>query len=73
METKGITADLIIKNGTVITVDDNDTIAEAVAVWKDKIVRVDASGDMVPLMGEKTTVMDLGEKRRTHMQTIWKR
>lgn len=33
METKGITADLVINNGTVIIVNDNDTIAEAVAVW----------------------------------------
>ncbi|MBW1995850.1 MAG: amidohydrolase, partial [Deltaproteobacteria bacterium] len=62
METKGIMADLVIKNGTVITVDANDTIADAVAVWKDKIVRVGTSEDMAPLIGENTAVMDLGGK-----------
>ncbi len=62
METKRITADLVIINGTVITVDNNDTIAEAVAVWENKIVRVGTGGDMDSLIGDKTKVLNLSGK-----------
>ena len=62
MGIKGIPADLVIKNGTIITVDDNDTTAQAVAVVGGKIVRVGANDDVNPLIGENTRVLDLEGK-----------
>ena len=37
MTVRKISADLVITNGNVITVDRNDTIAEAIGVLNDKI------------------------------------
>lgn len=62
METKGIPADLVIKNGKVITVDANDTIAEAVAVFNGKIVKVGTNADMDSLIKDETKVIDLSGK-----------
>ena len=62
MGTKGISADLVIKNGTIITVDENDTTAQAVAVFDGKIVRVGTNDDVDPLIGENTRVLDLTGK-----------
>ena len=56
---KGIWADLVMRNGKVITVDAKDTIAEAVAVWNGIIVRVGTNGDIEPLIGEETKTIDL--------------
>lgn len=55
----GMYADLVMKNGTVITVDACDTSADAVAVRDGKIVRVGSNRAMQPLIGENTIVMDL--------------
>jgi len=55
----GMYADLVMRNGTVITVDASDSTAEAVAVHDGKIVRVGADRDMQPLIGVNTRVMDL--------------
>ena len=62
MGTNGLPADLVIKNGTIITVDDNDTTAQAVAVVGGKFVRVGANDDVDPLIGENTRVLDLEGK-----------
>ncbi len=59
---QGLSADLVMGNGTVITVDAKDTIAEAIAVRDGIIVGVGTSTDMEPLIGEKTEVMDLRDK-----------
>ncbi len=60
-----IAADLVLKNGTIITVDDKDTIAEAVAVYQGGIIGVGTYDDVAPLMGEATRVIDLGGKTLT--------
>ncbi len=59
---QGLSADLVIRNGTVITVDAEDTTAEAIAVRDGIIVGVGKNGDMEPLIGEKTEVMGLRGK-----------
>ncbi len=62
METQGLSADLIMRNGNVITVDARNTIAEAVAIRDDIIVSVGTNNEMDPLIGDKTKVMDLTGK-----------
>ncbi len=62
MGAKGILADLVLKNGNVITVDDNGTIAEAVAVYQDRIIGVGSNVDMDALVGEDTNIIDLDGK-----------
>src|SRR5207249_1405127 len=52
-------ADLILVNGTVITVDGADSIAQGVAVAGGKIVAVGASSDMRVLVYGRTQVIDL--------------
>jgi len=54
--------DLILLNGKVITVNPNDAIADAVAVWDGKIVAVGATQDIRKLAGSSTRVIDLGGK-----------
>jgi predicted amidohydrolase YtcJ len=54
--------DLILLNGKIITVDRNDTIAEAVAVRDGKIAAVGATQDIRVLAGVSTHVIDLGGK-----------
>jgi predicted amidohydrolase YtcJ len=51
--------DLITFNGNVITVDEDFSLAEAVAVKRNKIVGVGTSDDIKKLAGPATTVMDL--------------
>src|SRR5438477_5060339 len=52
-------ADLILVNGTVITADAADSIAQGVAVSGGKIVAVGASRDMRALANGRTQVIDL--------------
>ena len=58
----GIPADLVIKNGKIITVDAHDTIAEAVATLDSNFVRVGRNDDVAPLIGTETKVIDLAGK-----------
>jgi predicted amidohydrolase YtcJ len=51
--------DLVMFNGNVLTVDQEFSIAEAVAVKDGKIVGVGTSEDIKKLAGEKTKLMDL--------------
>ena len=62
MDTKGIDADLVIKNATVVTVDPGNTISEAVAVFGGKIVKVGTNRGIAPFVGEKSSVLDLEGK-----------
>lgn len=55
-------ADIAFINGKVITVDDNDSIAEAVAVKGNEIVYVGTSAGAIDFIGEKTEVVNLGGK-----------
>jgi predicted amidohydrolase YtcJ len=53
------TADTILVNGKILTVDDRFTIAQAIAIEGDRIVKVGASADIRKLAGEGTRVIDL--------------
>jgi len=54
--------DLVLLNGKVITVDDRFTIAEAIAVSKDRIVAVGANREIAQLAGPNTKKIDLKGK-----------
>jgi predicted amidohydrolase YtcJ len=51
--------DLVMFNGKIITVDNNFSIAEAVAIKDSKIFGVGSSTDMKKLAGENTGLLDL--------------
>lgn len=53
------TADLILSNGKIITVDDRFTIARAVAIRGDRIVAVGTDQDIARLAGPDTRTIDL--------------
>lgn len=55
-------ADLILLNGKIVTVDSNFTIADAVAISKDKIVAVGSNSQMRKLTGRMTRTIDLKGK-----------
>ncbi|MDH5792221.1 MAG: amidohydrolase family protein, partial [Candidatus Bathyarchaeota archaeon] len=55
-------ADLLLLNGKIVTVDQEFTIAEAVAVKNGRVVAVGPSGQMEDWRGGKTEVIDLGGK-----------
>ncbi len=52
-------ADLVLRNGTVATVDDDAPRAEAVAIVDDRIVAVGSDADIAARVGEQTEVVDL--------------
>lgn len=52
-------ADLVLRNGKLITMDDRDQVAQALAVRSGKIVAVGRNADLVPCIGPSTTVVDL--------------
>ena len=52
-------ADIVLKNGNVITVDQKDSIEQAVAVRGNRIVFVGSSEDSNNFIGRKTKVIDL--------------
>ena len=56
----GVKADLALVNGKIVTVDDLDSIREAVAVKFGRILAVGSRGDIEALIGEGTQVIDLG-------------
>ncbi len=53
------TADLILSNAYVYTVDDQRTVAEAVALQGEKILFVGSAVDALKYAGKKTEVLDL--------------
>ena len=52
-------ADLVLVNGRVLTVDANDTIAEAIAVRGERILAVGRTRDIEALAGTRTRRIDL--------------
>ena len=54
--------DLILHHGKVVTADTNFTIADALAVRGERIVRVGSNADALALKGPKTEVIDLEGK-----------
>ena len=55
-------ADLVLRNGKIITVDAASTIAQAVAIAGDRIVAVGPDAAMAAHMGLTTRVVDLNGK-----------
>jgi predicted amidohydrolase YtcJ len=55
-------ADLVLENGRILTVDSNNSVAQAVAVKGDKITKVGTSAEVHSLVGPKTKVIDLAGK-----------
>ena len=56
---ENIKADLVFKNGHVLTVDKGDTIHEALAVTGNKIIFVGSGKDIADYINEKSEVIDL--------------
>jgi predicted amidohydrolase YtcJ len=56
---EALSADLLLINGRVLTMDAHDGVAQAVAVWNGKIVAVGSSADIEPLAGASTQVIEL--------------
>jgi predicted amidohydrolase YtcJ len=52
-------ADLSLKNGKIVTIDENESIEEAVAVKFGQIVAVGKNDEIKEFIGERTTVIDL--------------
>jgi predicted amidohydrolase YtcJ len=55
----GLSVDLVITGGRVITVNPKDEVAEAVAVLGDKIIAVGQADKIAPLIGDTTEVIRL--------------
>lgn len=55
-------ADLILVNGKIVTVDNNFTISNAVAISKDKITAVGTNKQIKRLSGSNTKIIDLKGK-----------
>ena len=53
----GLSADLVITGGKIITVNSKDEVAEAVAVFGGRIVGVGTADEIAPLIGDKTEVI----------------
>lgn len=60
MTSEKTVADLVLKNGKIITVDDNFSIQEAVAVGRGKILAVGSNEAVAELITPQTRVVDLG-------------
>ena len=56
---QAMSPDLVIFNGNVITVDDDFSIAEAVAIKDTRILGVGSNSDMKKLSGDNTRLLDL--------------
>ncbi|MFC2098809.1 amidohydrolase [Bacteroidota bacterium] len=52
-------ADLVLTNGKVWTVDQDNPLAEAVAIWNGRILAVGSKKDIEKLIGSSTEVLDV--------------
>jgi predicted amidohydrolase YtcJ len=52
-------ADLVLTNGRIITVEDGQSEAEAIAIGKDKIQAIGSAADIKTMIGPSTQVIDL--------------
>jgi predicted amidohydrolase YtcJ len=57
--------DLVLINGKILTVDANDSIAEAIAIRGGKIIAVGSNGDIAKLASDTTSVIDLHGRTAT--------
>jgi predicted amidohydrolase YtcJ len=58
-----VVADVVLLNGKIWTVNKSQPEAEAIAVWGERILAVGKNDDVKPLIGPKTRVIDLKQKR----------
>jgi predicted amidohydrolase YtcJ len=58
-----VAADLVLRNGKIWTVNKKQPRAEALAVWRDRILVVGGEHDVRPLIGPHTKVIDLKQRR----------
>ena len=58
-------ATLILTNGNVVTLDTSDTIAEAIAIKKDKILSIGSNEGLLEYSGKNTMNLDLDGKTVT--------
>ena len=52
-------ADMVLVNGTIATVDDNNPEVEAIAIKDDRIMQLGTTQNIQKLVGDKTQVIDL--------------
>ena len=57
-----IYADMVLINGKVITVDPDDSIVEALAIYRNKIEALGTTEEIKQLVGPETTIIDLEGK-----------
>ena len=62
---KSVPADTVLVDGKIITVDAQDSIAEAIAIRNGKIVAVGSTSDVRSLISDATTVIDLHGRTAT--------
>jgi hypothetical protein len=55
----GPPADLVLRNGKIVTMDERQPTAQALAIRGDKIVAVGSNEQIAKLIGDKTQVIDL--------------
>jgi len=55
----GLFADLVLINGNILTLDGENSIVEAVAILRDRIIQIGSTVDISPLVGETTELYDL--------------
>jgi len=59
---QSFTADLVIVNANIHTMDKKNPSAQSVAVWQNKIIAIGKDADTKALIGPKTKVIDAGGK-----------
>src|SRR5258706_13555518 len=57
-----VTADLVVTNANIHTMDAKRTVARSIAVLNGKIVSIGSDAQTKPLIGSKTRVIDAGGK-----------
>ena len=57
---KATPADVVLRNGTIVTMDSTTPRAQAIAVTGDRITALGSNADIQPYVGPSTQVIDLG-------------
>lgn len=55
----GVTADLVVRGANVLTLDTTDTVAQALAVYRGRIVAVGTNAELDAVIGPDTETLDL--------------
>ena len=61
-QTTSVTADLVLQNGRIYTVEDPNGVFEAIAIKGDKILNIGTNGELKTHINQTTTVIDLEGK-----------